>query len=216
MAYVPDGAVPVFAYEKTAVFGHGNSHRATPDFALRRDEAGHKILVFTTRFTGGMIERYAYDLITSPFHPVPRTVEGGENVAFVFSRKLVAGVETQIKRGRVCLYKHVGNNHLISKLRMFSLVSRIRMIADVKPRPAIKAARTHAADVVGRQIFADLVSFVGAHPELVRAGPECNSDCIANSPCINLLSGTIGIKFENTRPIFFRGLIGHIRARTDR
>src|SRR5438046_10240944 len=118
MAYVPDGAVSVFAYEKTAVFGHGNSHRATPDFALRRDEAGHKIRVFTTRFTGGMIERYAYDLISSPFHPVPRTVDGGETVTFVLSRKLVGGVETQIKRGGVCVCKKVGTDQLISKASM--------------------------------------------------------------------------------------------------
>src|SRR5204863_646 len=71
MAYAPDGAVPVFADEKTAVFGHGNSHRATPDFTLGRDEAGHKILVFTTRFTGGIIERSAHDPVTSSCSPVP-------------------------------------------------------------------------------------------------------------------------------------------------
>src|SRR6267143_2687534 len=139
-------------------------------------------------------------------------MESGEDVAFVFGWELLAGVKAQVQRGRVRLHEHIRNNDLISELRMFSLVSRIGMIADVKPRPAIKAAGTHTADVVGRQIFADLVSLIGAHPELVRAGAKRNSDGVANAPRVNLLSGAIGIKLKDARAIFFRGLIGHIRT----
>src|SRR5207302_7539721 len=116
-----------------------------------------------------MIKRYAHDLVTSPFHPVPRAVEGGEDVAFVFRWKLVASIETQVKRGRVRLHKNIRNNDLIGKLRMFSFVTRIGMIAVVKPWPAIKPARPNTPDVVGRQIFADSVSLVVVHQELVLA-----------------------------------------------
>jgi hypothetical protein len=40
-----------------------------------------------------MIEWRAHDLVTGPFHPVPRSVEGSKYVALVFRRKLVAGVK---------------------------------------------------------------------------------------------------------------------------
>ena len=34
VAHAPDGAVTVFADEEAAVFGDGDSHRTTPDFAV--------------------------------------------------------------------------------------------------------------------------------------------------------------------------------------
>ena len=37
IAHPPDGAVAVFADEEAAVFGYGDSDRATPDFAFGRD-----------------------------------------------------------------------------------------------------------------------------------------------------------------------------------
>ena len=52
VAHSPDGAVAVFADEKTPVFGHCDPDRATPNFVLRRDEAGHEVFVFAARFAG--------------------------------------------------------------------------------------------------------------------------------------------------------------------
>ena len=48
------------------------------------------------------------------------------------------------------LYEHIGNDDLISELRMFAFVTRIDMVADVKPGPAIETAGADTADVVGR------------------------------------------------------------------
>src|SRR5262249_45849525 len=99
---------------------------------------------------------------------------------------------------------------------MLSLMARILMISDIKPRPSIKSAGTHVADVVGRQIFADLVPLVCAHPKLVCAWPKRDADGVANSPSVNLLPGAVRIKLEDARAIFFRSLVRHIRARADR
>src|SRR5882757_1831752 len=139
-------------------------------------------------------------------------MEGSEDVAFVFRRKLVASVETQIKRGRVRRYEHIRNNDFGSELRMFSFVSRIGMVANIKPWPTIEAAGPHTADVVGWQILADFVPLVSAHPELIGARTKCDANGVTNSPGINLLAGAIGIKLEDARAIFFCGLVGHIRA----
>src|SRR5205814_3167878 len=89
---------------------------------------------------------------------------------------------------------------------MFALVTRILMISDVIPRPAVKSAGTHAADVVGRQIFADLVPLVCAHPKLVCAWPKRDADGIANSPGVNFLRAAVRIKLEDARPIFSAAL----------
>src|SRR4030095_9863950 len=99
---------------------------------------------------------------------------------------------------------------------MLSLVARILMISDVIPRPAVKSAGTHAADVVGRQIFADLVPLVCAHPKLVCAWPKGDADGVANSPGVNLLLTAVRIKLKDARAIFFRRVIRHIRARSNR
>src|SRR6476659_4241974 len=99
---------------------------------------------------------------------------------------------------------------------MLSLVAWILMISDVIPRPAIKSAGAHAADVVGWQIFADLVPLVRAHPQLACAWPKRDANGVANSPGVNLLPGAVRIKLEDARAIFFRSVIRHIRARADR
>src|SRR6476620_5062005 len=99
---------------------------------------------------------------------------------------------------------------------MLSLVTRVLMISDVIPRPAVKSAGSHAADVVGGQIFADLVPLVCAHPKLVCAWPKRDADGVANPPGVNLLPAAVRIKLEDPRAIFFRRVLRHIRTRPDR
>ena len=36
------------------------------------------------------------------------------------------------------MYEHIGNDDLISELRMFAFVTRVDVVADVKPGPAIE------------------------------------------------------------------------------
>src|SRR6266480_8005496 len=134
-------------------------------------------------------------------------MECGENIAFVFSRKLIAAVKTKIQRGAMRLEKHVRDNDLIGKIDMFSFVARIDMVADVKPWPAIESAGAHAADVIGRKIVADFVALVRAHPQLIRARAKCDSNSVANSPSVNLLSTAIRIELEDARAIRFRRII---------
>src|SRR5437667_6204988 len=99
------------------------------------------------------------------------------------------------------LHEHVRNDNFVSKLRMFPFVARIDMVADVKPRPAIKAARFNTTDVIGRQIFTEFVPLVCAHPELVATRTKCDPDGVSNSPRVHFLSAAIEIEFENARAI---------------
>src|SRR5437867_2078680 len=82
---------------------------------------------------------------------------------------------------------------------MFSFVVWVRAIADVKPRPAIKPTRTHTADVVGREILADFVPLVRAHPKLIAAGAKRDPDRVANSPRKDFSIRAIGIELEDER-----------------
>src|SRR6267378_696638 len=113
-------------------------------------------------------------------------------------------------------HKYVGDDDFVGELGGVALVVWIDMVANVEPGPAIKAARAHTADVVGRQILPDFVPLVCAHPELVAAGPKRNPDCVPNSPSVNFLLAAIRIKLENAGTISFRRIVGIIRARADR
>src|SRR6266550_1798351 len=104
------------------------------------------------------------------------------------------------------LHKHVWHDHFIGQLRMLSFVARIDVVAEIKPGPAIKPPGADTADVIRRQILSNLVSLVCAHPEFVAAWTKCDPDSVSDSPRINLLSASIRIEFENTRPIRFRGI----------
>ena len=93
VAHAPNGLVTVFTDKQAAVFGDGDSHRAAPHFSFGRDETGHEIFVFVACLAGGMVKRHTHNFVAGAFHPVPRAVERGEDVAFVFGRKLL----TQVK-----------------------------------------------------------------------------------------------------------------------
>src|SRR2546423_7432683 len=98
---------------------------------------------------------------------------------------------------------------------MLSLVSRVLMIPDKEPRPAVESAGLNVTDVIRHQILAELVPLVRAHPKLVRAGTKLNPDRIPDSPPENILLGAVRIELENAGPIAFRRVVGSVRERTD-
>src|SRR5215471_17236629 len=50
VAHAPDGLVAVFTNKQATVFRDGHSDRATPNFAVGRDKAGHEVFIFAARF----------------------------------------------------------------------------------------------------------------------------------------------------------------------
>src|SRR5947207_11858990 len=99
---------------------------------------------------------------------------------------------------------------------MLTFVAGVRVIADVKPRPAIESAALDVADVIRRQIVAELIAFVRAHPKLVRSWTKLDPDRIPNSPGENILAGPVRIELKDPRAIRFRRVVRYIRKRTDR
>ena len=75
---------------------------------------------------------------------------GREDSAVVFGGALVASVQAQVKRSRVRLHEHIWDDDFVRELRMFPFVARVGVIPDVEPRPAVKAAWAHTANVIGR------------------------------------------------------------------
>src|SRR5215470_14045773 len=68
VAHAPDGLVAVFTNQQATIFRDGDSDRATPDFAVGRNEAGHEIFILAGRFAGRFVECYAHHFVTSTFH----------------------------------------------------------------------------------------------------------------------------------------------------
>src|SRR5213595_599286 len=97
VAHSPDRAVTILAEEETAILGHRDPDRASPYAPVRRNKTGDEVFEFTERLAAGMIERHTHDFVTCALCPVPRTMERGENVASVFSWKLIADVKAKIQ-----------------------------------------------------------------------------------------------------------------------
>src|SRR5216684_2938752 len=93
---------------------------------------------------------------------------GCENVSLIFGWELLAFVESHLEGSVVRLQQHIGNNDLLFQLRMFTLMARILVTADVPPGPAIKSASFDMGDVVGRKIVSQAVTFVDRAPQLTR------------------------------------------------
>src|SRR4051812_44478942 len=113
-------------------------------------------------------------------------MEGREDVAFVFGRKLRAVIKAQVERCRMALHENVGDEDFAGEFRMFSFVPRVLVIPKIEPRPAIESAALHATDVIRHEVLAELVPLVRAHPKLVRARAELDPDGVPDSPCENI------------------------------
>src|SRR6185437_3740415 len=81
VADAPDGARAVVADEQRAVVHHGDRDRTSPDFAVRRDETGDEVLVFTGGFA--MLDRNANHFVAGALLLVPRAVFGGKDIAAI-------------------------------------------------------------------------------------------------------------------------------------
>ncbi len=88
IAHAPDSVVAVLAEEQAAVFRDSDSDRAPPDFSFRRDEASDEVFVFAVRLAGRFVDGHADNLVSGAARLIPGAVERGEEVAFVFRRKL--------------------------------------------------------------------------------------------------------------------------------
>ena len=80
------------------------------------------------------------------------------------------------------------------------LVARVRVGADVKPRPAVKASVFHRGRVIGRQIVAQSVAFVDHAPEGADGGLDRLTRAIAQAGGEDAALTRRQIQFVDRRP----------------
>ena len=89
VAHTPDHFAAIVTDQQTSIGGHGYANGAAPYFAVRRNEAGKKILIAAIGARSTM-HRDADDLVSRADGPVPGAMLGGEDVAAILLRKLPA------------------------------------------------------------------------------------------------------------------------------
>lgn len=107
LADAPDGFGTVVGDEERPVEGDGYTDRTAPDVAIVYDESGHEIFVFSAGMAG-LVKRHANQFIANANGFVPGAMFGGEDVACIFRRKLLAVVEGQLQGCVVRIQNHVG------------------------------------------------------------------------------------------------------------
>src|SRR3984885_10226198 len=90
---------------------------------------------------------------------------GGENVAAIFGRELIAAIECQFKRCVVRMEDDIGRYDFILELGMLSCVARILVFAYVPPGPAVKTAVFYSGNVVGDEVVAQPIAFIDRAPQ---------------------------------------------------
>src|ERR1700729_815333 len=93
----PDGIRSVVRHQQRSVGRHGHSHRPPPNFAVVEHKASQEILIVAAGMAC-LVERNANHFIARARGTVPGTVLGGENVALIFGRELLAAVESKLQR----------------------------------------------------------------------------------------------------------------------
>ena len=137
----------------------------------------------TRRSTGIAIsfDWHKVDQIAAGGAAVPRAVFGRERIIGVLGRELLAGVERHPERSAVRLHQHVGHDHLGLQLRMRAHQASVGIAADVEVRPSVEAAPLHAGHVVGNQVVAEVVAFVGGAPHIAGSRLHVEAHTVADA-----------------------------------
>src|SRR2546426_9493805 len=79
---------------------------------------------------------------------------------------------------------------------------RILVAADVVPRPAVEAAFLHVGDVVGPQVVAEGVAFVGRYPQFARLRMHDDAAAgVADAGGVDTHELSLGRELEDVCPV---------------
>src|SRR6185437_10080253 len=112
--------------------------------AVIDDKAGDEVLIFAGR--DAILQANADHLVAGPFRAVPRAMLGGKRIAAIFRREVAAVVESEPQRSRMRLQQHVGDGDLVLQVGALAGMSRVLMVTDVEPGPAVEGAFANPRD----------------------------------------------------------------------
>src|SRR5271166_1728620 len=113
------------------------------------------------------------------------------------------------------LDQDIGDGNLVLEVGPLPGMMRIFMAADVIPGPAVSGALAHTRHVIGHEVVAEPVAFVGGAPGHPSGRLDREADAVADSGREQLLVLALGIEGENGGAV---GLLAPGRAqrmRTD-
>ena len=108
---------------------------------------------------------------------------GHKGIATISGWKAARIVEGHLQGCRMRLEQGIGHDGLSFEIRALALEARILVVAHVVPGPSIEAALTHTRHVVGHQIVAKLVPFIGRAPEVTRCGVNGKPHAVSDARC---------------------------------
>ena len=204
----PDGAVAVFGDEEGAVVCDGDADGAAPDAVVGEDEAGEE--VFVGAVGDAVDEVDADEFVAGSLGAVPGAVEGGEGVAAVLGGEGggalgVQGVEGHLEGGGVGLDEDVGWGDVGGEVGAFAGVAGVFVGAEVEPGPAVEGVFADAGDVVGGEVVAEAVAFVGGAPEVVGEGVGGHADAVAQAGGVGGEGLAVGVEGEDLGAVGFVG-----------
>src|SRR5579871_5364798 len=97
------------------------------------DKSGHKIFVFTARFSR-LMQRHTNEFVASAQRAIPRAMLRGKNIALIFCGELFTRIKSQLQRCVMRLQEYIRFNELLLELRMFTDIARILMTSHIPPR----------------------------------------------------------------------------------
>src|SRR6266700_6332197 len=112
VANPPNGLGAVVGNQQRAIRSDRNADGAPPNVSIIHDESGHEILIFPARVTA-LMQRYSNHFISHADRSIPGSMLGGENIALVFRRELLAVVKSHFQRGIVRMKYHVRSDDFV-------------------------------------------------------------------------------------------------------
>src|ERR1700678_4266835 len=98
---------------------------------------------------------------------------------------------------------------------MLSFEARVLTGADVVPGPAVKAALLDVSDVIGHEIIAERIAFVGGAPHLARLGIDSDASRVSDARTIHPHEFPLRRVLEDVGAVELRRMrirVVHIRA----
>ena len=142
-----------------------------------REKACYNVLRRTARTPG--LEGNIDDFVAIERASIPAAVLGDEDTAAIAFRKTGSLAERHAQRRDVRAQGVVRRHGLRNKIRPLRLHADVHMLAEIAVRPSVKSTLTHRSEIVGDQVWPDLVAFVDDRPKFAGLGLEGDAGRVA-------------------------------------
>src|SRR5213078_1437780 len=194
IAHPPDPVASIVAHQQRTIRHHQQPDRSPPAGSVGQLPPGDEVL---GRDGPAVLNAHAYDLGTRRHRTVPGPVIGHERITLVVGGKHRPRIERESERRRMRLHRQ---RRRLDARAIGTGELGVGPVGKVALRPAVPPPVLEDAQMLGRDVVAQVVAVVVVRPKLAGGGVKGEAHRVAEAPSENAPPGPVQVEARDRRP----------------